>query len=95
MLKISGVYIANSPSFFQANLIYLGVLTDRVPILPPFVPSHIGADVPPIAFGEVFDVPRLRQAVGPIVEWHEVKKTDSSELEHLAGRMGRCGLAPP
>lgn len=54
-----------------------------MPVIPPFVPSHIGSDVPPIAFGEVFDVPRLRQAVGPIVEWHELKNPESSQLEDI------------
>lgn len=57
------------------NLIYLGHITDRVPILPMFTPSwHIGHDTPVITFGAVFDVPRFIQESGiPILEWHEVK----------------------
>ncbi|KAH7916414.1 hypothetical protein BJ138DRAFT_468258 [Hygrophoropsis aurantiaca] len=66
------------------NLLYLAVITDRVPIIPKFIPSHIGGSVPPIAFGGVFDVPRLSQAIGkPILEWHEVKDVDSKTLDDL------------
>ncbi|KZT30814.1 hypothetical protein NEOLEDRAFT_1174185 [Neolentinus lepideus HHB14362 ss-1] len=65
-----------------ANLIYLGLITDRTPIVPPFTPSHIGGDVPPIPFGEVFNVSRLAQALGtPVLEWHDVKEVrNNSEL---------------
>lgn len=57
------------------NMIYLGHITDRVPILPMFTPSwHIGHDAPVITFGAVFDIPRFIQESGiPILEWHEVK----------------------
>jgi hypothetical protein len=62
----------------QMNLIYLAVLTGRVPILPFFTPSHISlispVDVPDIDFGQVFDVPRLAKALRiPVVEWWQVK----------------------
>ncbi|OBZ78653.1 hypothetical protein A0H81_00005 [Grifola frondosa] len=40
------------------NLIYLGLITSRVPILPPFT-SYLGSDVEPLPFSEIFDVPRL------------------------------------
>lgn len=59
------------------------MITDRVPIIPPFTPSHIGGDVPPIAFGDVFDVSRLREAVGPVIEWHELKDPASAEVEDI------------
>jgi hypothetical protein len=39
--------------FLQINLIYLGLITDRVPIIAEFIPSHIGGHVPPIPFGQV------------------------------------------
>lgn len=56
------------------NLIYLAQLTSRVPILPRFRPVHVGADLPHLDFGVVFDVPRLREAVGiPVLEWRQVK----------------------
>ncbi|KAF8078913.1 hypothetical protein FPV67DRAFT_1663582 [Lyophyllum atratum] len=66
------------------NLIYLGVLTDRIPVIPMFTPSHIGGAVPPIDFGLVFDVPRLRKAINmPILEWHEVKDRSSNEIDEV------------
>lgn len=66
------------------NLIYLALITDRIPILPMFTPSHIGGGVPPIAFGEVFDVPRLRKLLGkPVLEWREVKDERSDVMDEL------------
>ncbi|KAH9942961.1 hypothetical protein B0H21DRAFT_866317 [Amylocystis lapponica] len=67
-----------------ANLIYLGTITDRVPIIAMFTPSHIGGDAETIAFGDVFDVPRFTKHSGiPIIEWHQVKDPSSGELEDL------------
>ncbi len=67
-----------------ANLIYLGSLTDRVPVVGMFTPSHIGGDVPPIMFGEVFDVPRFNEESGiQIVEWYEVKDPASQVVDDL------------
>ncbi|KAK1233665.1 hypothetical protein PQX77_003160 [Marasmius sp. AFHP31] len=67
-----------------ANLIYLALITDRVPVLPVFVPTHIGGEVPPITFGDVFDVPRLRKELGkPVLEWREVKDEKSVEIEDI------------
>ncbi|KAF6766677.1 hypothetical protein DFP72DRAFT_1162239 [Ephemerocybe angulata] len=66
------------------NLIYLGIITDRIPIVAMFTPSHIGGSVTPIPFGEVFDVPRLREALRrPILEWWEVKNNSSQEVDEL------------
>ncbi|KAJ7070890.1 hypothetical protein C8F01DRAFT_1244580 [Mycena amicta] len=66
------------------NLIYLGLITDRVPIIPMFIPSHVGGSVPPIPFGEVFDVPRLRNELGkPVLEWRDVKDQNSTELDDI------------
>ncbi|PPQ63687.1 hypothetical protein CVT24_004572 [Panaeolus cyanescens] len=57
------------------NMIYLGLITDRIPILPPFAPDHhISYDAGAVPFGRVFNVTRLSQALHkPIVEWHQVK----------------------
>ncbi|KAJ7293725.1 hypothetical protein C8J57DRAFT_35960 [Mycena rebaudengoi] len=64
------------------HLIYLGIITDRVPIIPMFIPSHIGGHVTPIPFGEVFDVPRLRAGLDrPVLEWREVKDLNSTVLD--------------
>ncbi|KAJ7492380.1 hypothetical protein FB451DRAFT_1388779 [Mycena latifolia] len=71
------------------NLIYLGLITDRVPILPAFLPSHLmlntlSTDHVPLTFGDVFDLPRLRQAIGkPILEWRDVKASNSTVLDDL------------
>ncbi|KJA28528.1 hypothetical protein HYPSUDRAFT_128961, partial [Hypholoma sublateritium FD-334 SS-4] len=66
------------------NLIYLGSLTNRVPILPQFTPSHIGGGVPPIDFGEIFDVPRLRIEMNrPLIEWHEIKIRNAEAVQEL------------
>lgn len=66
------------------NLIYLGILTNRVPVIGRFTPSHIGGYNPSIDFGEVFDVPRLRELMQkPLLEWHEVKNRDSDVVEEL------------
>ncbi|KAI0715410.1 hypothetical protein C8Q76DRAFT_730622 [Earliella scabrosa] len=67
-----------------ANLIYLGTLTDRVPIIGMFTPSHIGGHVAPIAFGEVFDVPRFNTESGiQILEWEDVKDPESDVVDDL------------
>jgi hypothetical protein len=66
------------------NLIYLGLITDRIPILAMFTPSHIGGHVPAIPFGEVFDMPRLRKSLQrPVLEWREVKNDESTDVELL------------
>ncbi|KAJ7110064.1 hypothetical protein C8R44DRAFT_842487 [Mycena epipterygia] len=70
--------------FTYIHLIYLGLITDRVPIIADFIPSHIGSHVPPIPFGEVFDVPRLRNELGkPVLEWREVKNPNSTFVDEI------------
>jgi len=61
-----------------ANLIYLARLTERVAVLPPFIPSHIGGEAGSIPFGHVFNTTRLGQSIGiPVIEWQDVKKPDT------------------
>ena len=58
------------------NLIYLGLITDRIPIIPLFNPTHV-QDAPPLQFSDVFDLPRLREALGkPLLEWDDVKDSN-------------------
>jgi hypothetical protein len=77
------VFIANNLMSI-VNMIYLSTLTDSVPILPPFMPLHIGQDAPAVPFGEVFDIPRLASVMGrPLLEWHQIKDRKSTELEPL------------
>ncbi|EED85211.1 predicted protein [Postia placenta Mad-698-R] len=67
-----------------ANLIYLGIITSRVPIIAMFTPSHIGGDAETIPFGDVFDVPRfIRDSGVDMLEWREVKDPGSNEIEDL------------
>ena len=58
------------------NLIYLAKITDRIPIMPPFSPTHVGnkQDVGFVPFGDVFDIPRMANSIHlPILEWRDVK----------------------
>ncbi|KAL4062994.1 hypothetical protein V8B97DRAFT_2026577 [Scleroderma yunnanense] len=66
------------------NLLYLALITERVPIIPRFIPSHIGPDALDIPFGHVFDVPRLSKTLGiPILEWDQVKDVQSTVVDEL------------
>ncbi|KAJ7768862.1 hypothetical protein B0H16DRAFT_1518426 [Mycena metata] len=72
------------------NLIYLAMLTERVPILPAFNPSHLSGGSPDTGevvdttFGEVFDVPRLAKELRmPILEWWQVKDRKSTTVDSL------------
>jgi len=66
------------------NLIYLAILTERVPILPTFIPSHIGREHPDIPVGEVFDLPRLRETLRmPVLEWQDVKNQTSEAWDEV------------
>ncbi|KAJ6520331.1 hypothetical protein C8R45DRAFT_954802 [Mycena sanguinolenta] len=66
------------------NLIYLGLITDRVSILPPHRSTHLPSESPSLPFGEVFNVPRLRLALGtPVLEWRDVKQTESEVLDDI------------
>lgn len=71
----------------QGNLIYLAMLTERVPIIGPFTPSHAIAgrfDTGDIYFSEVFDMDYLSKVIGiPVLEWRDVKKPSSNEIEDI------------
>ncbi|KAG8946917.1 hypothetical protein FRC04_011344 [Tulasnella sp. 424] len=56
------------------NMVYLGMTSSRVPVLPPFSPMHVGFEAENFHFAEIFDLPRLRKAIGyPIIEWQDMK----------------------
>ncbi|KAI0668727.1 hypothetical protein C8Q78DRAFT_1071184 [Trametes maxima] len=62
----------------MGNLIYLSMITGRIPIIPPFT-SHINEQASPLPYSDIFDVPRMVLALNtPILEWHMIK-----DLEHL------------
>lgn len=74
----------SNPTFPKGNLIYLALLTGRVPIVGYWVPSHTGDDVGPLPFSEVFDIEYLSNAIGvPVLDWDEVKSQDSEEMEDI------------
>jgi len=64
-----------------ANLIYLGAISNRVPIIPPFVPyHHIDESAGILLFSEIFDLPYLRSMLRrPIIEWEDIKAEPSDE----------------
>jgi hypothetical protein len=56
------------------NMIYLGILSGRVPIIPPHHPLHVGSTAGIFPFGEIFDLPRLIKEIGhPMIEWRDLK----------------------
>ncbi|CAE6482103.1 unnamed protein product [Rhizoctonia solani] len=66
------------------SLVYLSILTRRVPVVPAFLAEHFSkpADVAPVTFSDIFDLPYLSGKLGtPIVEWHEVKRTAYSPVD--------------
>jgi hypothetical protein len=66
------------------NMIYLGFLTNHIPIIGMFTPSHIGGDIPPIDVSEVFDLARF-QLIVQKPEWHQVKNRNSTNYESPLG----------
>ncbi|KAJ7230252.1 hypothetical protein GGX14DRAFT_410269 [Mycena pura] len=66
------------------KLVYLGLLTDRVSVLPLHTSTHLPGEGPPLMVSEVFDLPRLRMALGkPVLEWQDVKQANSSVLDDI------------
>ncbi|KAH9891311.1 hypothetical protein C8Q73DRAFT_651429 [Cubamyces lactineus] len=70
------------------NLIYLSMITGRIPILPPFT-SYIDGSASPLPFSEIFDIPRMALGTNmPILEWHMVKDVDRAHAEHAKDEVG-------
>ncbi|KAJ7493300.1 hypothetical protein B0H11DRAFT_2277373 [Mycena galericulata] len=67
------------------NLLYLAMITERIPVIPYFTPTHVGRGLAPtLAFGEVFDIPRLQEAIRTrILEWHQVKDPKSETVDTM------------
>ncbi|TFK25220.1 hypothetical protein FA15DRAFT_703919 [Coprinopsis marcescibilis] len=67
------------------HLIYLGYISNRVPIVPPFVPDeHIPWTAGSLQFGSVFNLTRVRSHLRlPVLDWSDVKTLPSlSSPEH-------------
>jgi len=62
----------------QCNLIYIGLLSSRIPVLPPFhAVHHFSVDVQPLIFGDIFDIPYLvSQIHSPVLQWSDIKIAD-------------------
>ncbi|KAF8206218.1 hypothetical protein K438DRAFT_1816817 [Mycena galopus ATCC 62051] len=85
-------YYSNQVIKFM-NLLYLALITERVPIMPRFVSKQ--RSVPDLDFGEVFNVPYLQRRMDlPILEWPHVKDPKSDVVDSLGcwnvpGLLGR------
>ncbi|KAF9478784.1 hypothetical protein BDN70DRAFT_723912 [Pholiota conissans] len=62
------------------NMIYLGIISRRVPVVPAFTPHyHISLAAGAIPFGHVFNLSRARNELKqPLLEWMDVKYRPSS-----------------
>lgn len=69
------------------ELIYVGMLSNRIPILPPVSRTHhFSAPNFQLYLSNVFDLERLSESLRhPLLEWHQVKKRDSTVSEVLGG----------
>ncbi|KAG8996936.1 hypothetical protein FRB93_000606 [Tulasnella sp. JGI-2019a] len=71
------------------NIVLLAQFTRRIPIIPPFSPSHIGYDEKNIPFGDVFDVPHMAEELKmPVLEWRDVKKDIGTEAGPQSDKLG-------
>lgn len=60
----------------------MAILTDRVPIVPLFTPSHVDHSTPPVNFGDVFDIEQLSKAIRrPVIQWHDIKVLPSENTD--------------
>ncbi|KAJ7124584.1 hypothetical protein C8R43DRAFT_1135539 [Mycena crocata] len=67
------------------NMLYLALMTERIPILPRFRPVHLDEyNVSHLDFGDIFDVPRLERHLGKqVLEWRQVKDLESEKLDDV------------
>ncbi|KAG8848874.1 hypothetical protein FRB96_001006 [Tulasnella sp. 330] len=71
------------------NIVLLAQFTRRIAVIPPFSPSHIGYNESNIPFGDVFDVPRLAEALQtPVLEWRDIKKDIGSVAGPMSDKLG-------
>ena len=68
----------------QINLFYLAVLAGRVAVVGDFVPAHMHGNPGSIPVSQVYDIPRLAEALrSPIIEWSDIKNRSSGVTEEL------------
>ncbi|RXW21216.1 hypothetical protein EST38_g4629 [Candolleomyces aberdarensis] len=61
-------------------MIYLGIISQRIPIIPPFVPqSHVSEGAGILPFSHIYNLTNLRNAIKfPVLEWSDVKTLSPS-----------------
>ncbi|KAF6754168.1 hypothetical protein DFP72DRAFT_1009754 [Ephemerocybe angulata] len=73
---VTGFALAGFTNQFIAfmNLIYLGLQSERIPVIPPFTPSHMSDNAGALRFGTVMNMTSLSKVLRrPILEWSDVK----------------------
>ncbi|KAF6758039.1 hypothetical protein DFP72DRAFT_808302 [Ephemerocybe angulata] len=62
------------------HLIYLGILSNRIPIIPPILPpGWVPIDAGIILFGDIYNLTTLRDRIRhPVLEWSDVKAIPST-----------------
>jgi hypothetical protein len=64
------------------DLLYLCLLTNRIPIIPPFWPTHVGTNAGLVPFSDFFDVTRWAKTLNiPILEFKDVKNFTQETLD--------------
>ena len=59
-------------------------MSERVPILPRFAPTHVGNDAGFIPVSEIFDLKRLGKTIRtPVLEWDMLKNYTRENMEDL------------
>ncbi|KAJ3513915.1 hypothetical protein NLJ89_g2685 [Agrocybe chaxingu] len=58
------------------NMIYMGIISDRIPIISPFGPDdHISYEAGTLQFSRVFNLTQAKKTLNrPLLEWHELKQ---------------------
>ncbi|EJT99009.1 hypothetical protein DACRYDRAFT_101597 [Dacryopinax primogenitus] len=80
---VSSGWTANDVMTY-GNLLYLSLLTQRVPVLGPFVPSHLSSTAGYIPFSDVFDIAHLAKSMNaPVLEWGDLKSVEEGVEEEL------------
>jgi hypothetical protein len=67
------------------NLIYIAIQANRTAVIPPINPGHLDGSAGSMAFGQVFDLPRLSRAIQhPLVEWYDLKNVSEQHVDRIS-----------
>ncbi|KZT41003.1 hypothetical protein SISSUDRAFT_982518 [Sistotremastrum suecicum HHB10207 ss-3] len=68
----------------HVNLIYIALLSQRIPVIPPFSPVHQGLSTGFFQASEVFNLSLLSQAIRtPVLEWQQIKDLAAPNVDSL------------